>query len=56
MDINIKISLGEQSIHNLAFVKALLIKYEIEKLNISHSQKLEIKKDILNAMKRLETR
>lgn len=47
MDINIKISYEEESIHNLAFIKALLIKFNIEKLDISYKEKEELKKQIL---------
>lgn len=39
MDININLSYGEESIHNLAFIKALFIKHNIESLNISYSKK-----------------
>jgi hypothetical protein len=54
MDIKIKISLEEESIHNLAFFKALLIKHNIEKLNINYSQKEELRKKILKELERLE--
>lgn len=54
MDIKINLSYGEDSIHNLAFIKALLIKFNIEKLNISYSQKEELRKQILKELERLE--
>jgi len=56
MDINLNLSLGEESIHNLAFIKAALIKYNIEKLNISYKQKEEIRKQILKELERLAMR
>lgn len=52
--INIKMQLGEDSIYNLAFIKALLIKYNIEELNISYNKKVEIKKLVLKELQRLE--
>ena len=42
MDININFSYGEESVHNLAFINALFIKFNIEKLNISY-RRLTIK-------------
>ena len=54
MEINVNISYGEESIHNLAFIKALLIKHNIEKLNISYSQKEELRKKVLKELERLE--
>lgn len=54
MDINVDISFGNNSIHNLAFIRALLIKHSIETLNISYNQKEELKKQILKELKRLE--
>lgn len=48
MDINVKFSYGDQSICNLAFIKAILIKINIEKLNISYKQKEELLKEIIN--------
>ena len=44
--MNINFSYEEQSIHNLAFIKALFIKHKIESLNISHNQKEALLKDI----------
>lgn len=54
MDININLSYGEESIHNLAFIKALFIKYNIECLNINYSQKEILRKQILKELERLE--
>lgn len=54
MDINIKLSYGDESINNLAFIKALLIKYKIEQLNISYSKKEEIRKKILKELGKLQ--
>lgn len=54
MDININFSYGEESIHNLAFIKALFIKHNIESLNISHDQKETVLKQILKELERLE--
>ena len=53
MDININISYGEESIHNLAFIKALFIKHNIESLNISYDQKETLRKQILKELERL---
>lgn len=50
MDINIDLTFGEESIHNLAFIKALLIKHNIEKLNISYTQKEELRKQTLKEL------
>lgn len=54
MDIKLNILIGEGSIQNIAFIKALLIKHRIEKLNISYSQKEELRKQILKELERLE--
>lgn len=54
MDININLSYGEESIHNLAFIKALFIKRNIDSLNISYNQKEILRKQILKELKRLE--
>lgn len=53
MDININLSYGEESIHNLAFIKALFIKHDIESLNISYDQKETLRKQILKDIERL---
>ena len=54
MDININLSYGEESIHNLAFMKALFIKHNIEVLNINYNQKEALRKQILKEIERLE--
>ena len=54
MDININLSYGKESIHNLAFIKALFIKHNIEVLNINYNQKEALKKQILKELERLE--
>ena len=54
MDININISYGEESIHNLAFIKALFIKHDIESLNINYDQKEILRKQILKNLKDLQ--
>lgn len=56
MDIDIKISFGDDTIQNLAFIRALLIKKYIENLNINYDQKQHIKKEVLKELERLETR
>lgn len=53
MDIKINLSYGEESIHNLAFIKALFIKHDIESLNISYDQKETLRKHILKDIERL---
>ncbi len=45
--MEIKIKSSENSIYNLAFVKALLIKYAIEDLKLNYSSKEQIKKEII---------
>ena len=50
MDINIKITYGEGSLHNLAFVKALLIKNSIENLHINYKQKEELRKEVIRIL------
>lgn len=50
MDININLSYGEESVNNLAFIKALLIKLDIEKLNINYKQKEKLRKQILKEL------
>ena len=56
MDIKINLSYGEESIHNLAFVKALFIKHNIESLSISYEQKETLQKQVLNKLERLAIR
>ena len=46
MKIDINLSYGEESIHNIAFIKALFIKYNIEQIDISHTEKEKLKKQI----------
>ncbi len=46
-NMEIKIKSSENSIYNLAFVKALLIKYAIEDLELNYSSKEQIKKEII---------
>lgn len=50
MDINIKITYGEESLHNFAFVKALLIKNSIENLHINYKQKEELRKEVIRIL------
>ena len=50
MDIKINLSYGEESIHNLAFIKALFIKHNIENLNINYDQKETLRKQILKEL------
>lgn len=50
MDININFSYGDEAISNLAFVKALLIKHQIEKLDVDHDEKERVKKEILKEL------
>ena len=50
MDININFSYGDESIHNLAFIRASFIKFNIERLDISYKQKEQLKKQILKEL------
>lgn len=52
MGINIKLFYNDESIHNLAFIKALLIKYRIEKLNVNNSERDKIRKRILKELEK----
>lgn len=56
MDINVNFSYGDETINNIAFIKALLIKQSIENLNTNYAQKQYIKKEVLKELERLETR
>lgn len=47
MQIKINTKNNENYIHNLAFIKALLINDAIESLDISYEQKVKIKNEIL---------
>lgn len=51
MQIKINTKNNENYIHNLAFIKALLIKDAIEGLNISYEEKVQIKNEILEYLK-----
>lgn len=53
MDMKINLSCGEESIHNLAFIKAIFIKHNIESLSISYEQKEMLQKQVLNELERL---
>lgn len=46
MKIDINLSYGEETIHNIAFIKALFIKYNIEQLDMSYTGKEKVKKQI----------
>lgn len=52
MDLNINITYGEKSIENLAFVKALLIKSNIENLDLDYKQKEELLKRTLKQLEK----
>ena len=54
MDININLFYGDESIHNLAFIRASFIKFNIERLDISYNQKEQLKKQILKELERRE--
>ncbi len=47
MQIKVNMENNKEYVHNLAFIKALLIKGSIEKLNISYEEKVKIKNEIL---------
>lgn len=47
MQINIDTGNSKNYIYNLAFIKALLIKENIEKLDISYDEKIQVKNEIL---------
>ena len=47
MQIKINTGNNKEYIHNLAFVKALLIKESIENLDVSYEEKVQIKNEIL---------
>ncbi len=47
MQIIINTENNKEYIHNLAFIKALLIKESIEKLDISYEEKIQVKNEIL---------
>lgn len=47
MQIKINTENNKEYIHNLAFIKALLIKESIENLDVSYEEKVQIKNEIL---------
>lgn len=47
MQIKINTENSKEYIHNLAFIKALLIKESIENLDISYEEKVQVKNEIL---------
>lgn len=51
MDINVNFSYGDESLNNIAFIKALLIKQTIQNLNMNYEQKQCIKKEVLKELK-----
>ncbi len=52
MKMKIKISnLNDDNIKNLAFIKAILIKFCIEDLDISYKDKVKLKNEILDYLK-----
>lgn len=51
MEIIINSSTNEKSMKNIAFIRALLIKYSIENLGISYAQKEQLRKKILEYLR-----
>ena len=51
MEIIINSSTNEKSTKNIAFIRALLIKYSIENLGISYAQKEQLRKKILEYLR-----
>lgn len=51
MQIKINTNNNQNCIHNLAFIKALLITDAIENLDISYEEKVQIKNEILEYLK-----
>lgn len=47
MQIKINTGNNKEYIHNLAFIKALLIRESIEKLDISYEEKIQVKNEVL---------
>lgn len=47
MQIKINTENSQEYIHNLAFIKAMLIKESIEALGISYEEKVQVKDEIL---------
>lgn len=52
MEIRINFLKEEECIHNLSFIKALLIKHSIEKLDIDYYKKEELRKRVLKELKK----
>lgn len=52
--MEIKIQSSKNSIYNLAFVKALLIKYYIEDLKVEYPLKEQIRKEVVKKLQTLE--
>lgn len=52
MQIQFNFPESNDYISNLAFIKALMIKKSIENLNISYEEKDQVKKDILETLKK----
>ena len=52
MQIKFNFPEGDNYISNLAFIKALMIKKSIEELDISYEEKEQIKKEILETLKK----
>lgn len=50
MNLEINFSEDENCKQNVAFVKALLIKFAIEILDVSYEQKEELKRKVLNEL------
>lgn len=51
MEIKLELPEGNNYINNLAFVRALMIKYTIESLDISYEEKEQLKKEVLKTLK-----
>lgn len=52
MQIKINFPKDDVHINNLAFVKALMIKNVIEKLNLTYDEKEKLRKEILEYLKK----
>lgn len=53
-EMEIKIQSSENSVYNLAFVKALLIKYYIEDLKVEYPLKEQIRKEVVKKLEHIE--
>ncbi len=51
MQIKINIKNNQNYIHNLAYIKALLINKTIESLNINYDEKIQLKNEVLEYLK-----